>query len=159
VTVRCEESPVRALRRVTRELERLEALVARQRLRVRLMRALRGSLGAGATLAALVKLKIAGSLGLKIGLALLVGAGLAWPFIALGALALLALLLSLLSLFSGDGVSAHDFSCDWPCGCDKREKRAARLKGLIEVRRTWLAGGSGQAPPRRDPVGNRRSKA
>ncbi|GJD94826.1 hypothetical protein [Methylobacterium iners] len=155
---RSEESPVRAHRRVARELGRLEALAARQRLRVRLMRALRGSLGAGATLAALIKLKIAGSLGLKIGLALLVGAGLAWPFIALGALALLALLLSILSLFSGDGVSAHDFACDWPCDCKKREKRAARLKQLIEVRQAWLAAPSGGAP-RRDPVGNRRSKA
>jgi hypothetical protein len=143
---------------VAHELGRLEALAARQRLRVRVMRALRGTLGAGATLLALVKFKLAGSLGLKVGLALLVGAGLAWPFIALGALALLALLLSILSLFSGDGVSAHDFACDWPCDCNRREKRAARLKHLIAVRQAWLAAPSGQVP-RRDSVGNRRSKA
>ena len=156
---RSEENPVRAVQRVTRELGRLDALAARQRLRVRLMRGLRGSLGAGATLAALVKFKLAGSLGLKIGLALLVGAGLAWPFIALGVLALLALLLSVLSLFDGGGPGSHDFACDWPCDCNRREKRAARLKQLIEVRQAWLASASGELPPRRDAVGNRRSKA
>lgn len=118
--------------------------MARRRFRVRLLRALRGTAGAGATLAALIKLKVAGSLALKIGLAALVGVGLAWPFVVLAVLFLFGLVLSILSLFGDGPVDCPEGSCD--CGCDRREKRAERLKALIARRRAWLAEPVGPAP-------------
>jgi len=127
-----------------RELQRLEALAARRRWRVRVLRGLRGSLGAGATLATLIKLKLAGSLALKLGIAALVGVGLAWPFVALAVLFVFGLVLAILSLFGEGNVECPDGSCD--CGCDRREKRAARLKHLIAQRRAWLDAPSGAAP-------------
>ncbi|GJD74473.1 hypothetical protein [Methylobacterium goesingense] len=135
------------MHRVTRDLRRLEALVARRRLRVRLLRTLRGGLGAGATLAALIKLKVAGSLAVKLGLAALVGLGLAWPFVALAVIFLAGLVLSILSLFGEGSVSCPDGDCD--CGCHRREARAERLRQLIARRRDWLAEPAGPAPGRR----------
>jgi len=130
--------------RVARELARLEALAARRRLRVRLLRAARGFLGAAATLATLIKLKLVGSLVLKLGIALLVGLGLAWPFAALAVVVLLGFILALASLFEGGSLDCPDAaSCD---GCEHREKRAARLRHLIARRRTWLAAPSGPPP-------------
>jgi hypothetical protein len=131
-------------RRVARELSRLEALAARRRIRVRLLRGLRGGLGAGTTLVALIKLKLAGSLALKLGIALLVGLGLAWPFVTLAVFVLLGIVLAILSLFGDGAVECPDCSCYG--GCDRREKRAARLKHQIALRRAWLATPSGPAP-------------
>lgn len=137
--------------RVARELGRLEALAARKRLRVRVLRGLRGTLGAGATLLTLVKLKLAGSLALKLALAGLIGLGLAWPVTALAVIGVVWLVLSvvllIVGLFEGNA-SAHDLSpsCDWPCDCNRRETRAARLKALIETRRAWLASRAGTVP-------------
>ena len=141
--------------RVARELRRLEGLAARRRMRVRVLRALRGTLGAGATLAALIKLKLAGSLTLKLALAALVGLGLAWPMVALGLFALAAVLLSLvgliLSLFDGGGSPSLD--CD--CACDRRERRAVRLAELIRKRRHWLEQRAGPVPsPRSEAAGS-----
>ncbi|MCJ2034019.1 hypothetical protein [Methylobacterium sp. J-068] len=129
---------------MAREIRRLEALAARRRLRVRVLRALRGTLGAGATLATLVKLKLAGSLALKLGIAALVGLGLAWPFVALALVVLFGLVVTIVALFSGENISCPEAACDW--GCDGREKRGARLKQRIAERRAWLAAPSGPAP-------------
>jgi hypothetical protein len=135
------------IRRVTRELRRLEALAARRRLRVRVLRALRGLGGAGATFAALVKLKLAASLGLKLGLAALVGLGLVWPFVALAILALMGLVVAILALIAGSG-EAGDLFCPDAAGCERRERRAARLKQLIATRRAWLdAAADSPRPP------------
>lgn len=137
--------------RVARQLARLEALAARRRLRVRLLRAARGLVGAVATLATLIKLKLTGSVVLKLGIALLVGLGLAWPFAALAVMVLLGFVLALASLFEGGSLDCPDApSCD---GCERREKRAARLRHLIARRRTWLAAPSGPVPTarRREP--------
>lgn len=146
--------------RVARELGRLEALADRRRLRVRMLRGLRGALGAGATFLTLIKLKLAGSLALKLALAGLVGLGLAWPITALAVLGVVWLVLSvvllIVGLFEGNA-SAHNLSpnCDWPCACGQREKRAARLKTLIERRRTWLADRAGTVPsPRGEATGS-----
>lgn len=140
--------------RVRRELSRLEALAARRRMRVHILRGLRGSLGAAATLLGLLKLKLAGSLALKLGIALLVGVGFAWPLVALAALVVCGFVLSVLSLFVDGQVDCPEAACD--CGCDRREKRAARLKQHIIERRAWLADPSGPAPsilgPPQDPV-------
>ena len=127
-----------------RELRHLEGLAWRRRFRRRTMRGLRGGLGGAATLAALVKLKLAGPLAVKLGLAVLVGAGLAWPTLALGVLALAGLVLAVFSLFDGGG--AHGLDADCPGACGRRERRAARLKALIVQRRNWLAAPSGPAP-------------
>lgn len=126
----------RSVRRVTRELRRLEALAARRRLRVRLLRGLRGTLGTGATLVALVKFKLAASLGLKVALAVLVGIGLAWPFLVLAVLTLIGLVLALVSVFEGGHAGSLD--CPDGSGCERREKRDERLKHLIATRREWL---------------------
>ncbi|MCE4222680.1 hypothetical protein HCU64_02860 [Methylobacterium sp. C25] len=120
--------------RVERELARLEALAARRRIRIAILRALRGGLGAGGTLATLLKLKVAGSITLKLGLALVVGIGFAWPLYALAAIAIGFVLLSVLSCESPD---CH---CDCPGDCQRKEKRRARLDEMIETRRTWLLG-------------------
>ncbi|MGU3358940.1 hypothetical protein ACLBWX_01265 [Methylobacterium sp. M6A4_1b] len=132
---------------MARELGRLEALAARRRLRVRLLRAARGLLGGGAILAALIKLKVAGSLALKLGIAALVALGLAWPFAVLAVLLLVGFVVSLVSLFEGGALDCPDAaSCD---GCERREKRAARLRHLIARRRAWLTAPSGPAPSAR----------
>ena len=62
---------------VTRGVAQLVSLDARRRLRVRLFRVARATMGAGVTLATLIKLKRAGSPALKLGIAVLVGPGLA----------------------------------------------------------------------------------
>ncbi|MER2263912.1 hypothetical protein [Methylobacterium oxalidis] len=151
----------RTIRRVRRELGRLEALAARNRLRRRAYRALRGAAGAGATLGVLLKLKITGSLGIKLALAALVGLGFAWPMLAAAILVLAGLVISILSLLDGQGGNLHlDGTCDWPCGCERRRARAARLKTLIVRRRNWLAQGIDPAPsPRGEAEGRRRRRA
>ncbi|KQT82106.1 hypothetical protein ASG51_20205 [Methylobacterium sp. Leaf465] len=133
--------------RVARELDRLEALAARRRLRVGLLRAARGTLGAGATLATLIKLKLAGSLALKLGIAVLVGLGLAWPVVVLAVVVLIGFVLALVSLFDGGAADCPDTACG--DGCERREKRAARLRHLIARRQAWLAAPSGPAPSAR----------
>lgn len=138
------------VRRVARALRRLEALAGRRRLRVRVMRALRGLLGGGATLALLIKAKVAGSLALKLALAALVGVGLAWPALVLLVLGLVGVLLAILSLFDGGG-SAH-LDCDCPCDCKRKEERAQRLKRMIARRREWLRARMGPAPGREAPA-------
>lgn len=153
-----------AARRVARELDRLEALGARRRLRVRVLRTLRGSLGAGATVLAMIKLKVAGSLVLKVALALLVGLGIAWPMTALAVLGAAWLVLSLVLMIASllDGSASHhslDPSCDCPDGCARREARAARLKRLIATRRAWLANPAGPAPsPASEAAGTTRGQ-
>ncbi|WP_244479750.1 hypothetical protein [Methylobacterium sp. Leaf111] len=129
---------------MARELERLEALAIRRRLRVRLLRAARGTLGAGATLATLIKLKLAGSLTLKLGIAVLVGLGLACPFVVLAVVVLMGFVLAVVSLFDGGSVDCPDTA--WGDGCERREKRAVRLRHLIARREAWLAAPSGPAP-------------
>ncbi|GEP05910.1 hypothetical protein [Methylobacterium oxalidis] len=155
------DEQARTIRRVTRELGRLEALAARNRLRRRAFRALRGAAGAGATLGLLLKLKIAGSLAIKLALSALVGVGFAWPMLAAAILVLAGLVISILSLLDGQGGNLHlDGPCDWPCGCERRRARAARLKALIARRRDWLAQGAGPAPiPRGEADGRRRRGA
>lgn len=142
--------PDPAVRRVARALHRLEALAARRRLRVRVLRGLRGLLGGGATLGLLIKAKVAGSLALKVALAALVGVGLAWPALVLLVLGLVGFLLAILSLFT-DGGPAH-LDCDCPCDCKRKEARAQRLKRMIARRRTWLRERLGPAPGREAPA-------
>ncbi|MBB5764296.1 hypothetical protein ABEV34_01205 [Methylorubrum rhodesianum] len=134
-----------ARRRLERELRRLEALAARKRFRRRSLRALRGSAGAAATFAALLKVKLIGTLAGKAAIAVLVGLGLAWPTLVIGIVGLIGIVLAFVSLFSGEGGS-HHLACDCPCDCAGREKRAERLKALIAQRRAWLAAPSGPAP-------------
>jgi hypothetical protein len=141
--------PDPAVRRVARALHRLEALAGRRRLRVRVLRALRGLLGGGATLGLLIKAKVAGSLVLKVALAALVGVGFAWPALVLLLLGLVGVLLALLSLF--DGGPAH-LDCDCPCDCKRKEARAERLKRMIVRRRDWLRARAGPAPGREAPA-------
>jgi hypothetical protein len=119
-----------AVIRVERELARLEALAARKRFRIAILRALRGFVGAGGTLATMLKLKVAGSLVLKIGVAVVVGLGFAWPLYALAAVILGFALLSILS--------CEPANCDCPCDCKRKESRRARLDRLIEQRKAWL---------------------
>lgn len=146
----------RAVRRVERELARLDGLIARARFRRRLWRAVRGGVGAGATLLILLKAKVAASLGLKLAIAAAVGFGLAWPVAVLGLVFLIGAVLAIVSLVTGeDGVSGSDF--DWPCDCQGGRERLKRLKGLIAQRRAWLAAPSGPAPSVRwDAAGRRR---
>lgn len=118
--------------RVERELARLEALAARRRYRIAILRTLRGGLGAGGTLATMLKLKVAGSLGLKLGLALVVGLGFAWPIYALAAIAIGVVILSVLSC------EVPDCSCDCPGDCQRKENRRKRLDEMIETRKAWL---------------------
>ena len=134
-----------AIARVNRAVRRLEALADARRLRVRVLRGLRGSLGAGATLATLVKLKIAGSLALKIGLAVAVGLGFAWPAFGLTVLLIGAVVVALAACEVND--CPVDCSGD---GCKQREKRRERLDTLIAERRDWLANPHGR-PPRLRP--------
>lgn len=116
------EDPDRDARteRVTRELAHLVSLHARRRLRVRLFRVVRGTMGAGVTLATLIKLKRAGSPALKLGIAVLVGLGLAWPFVVLAVVALVRLVLALVSLFDGGSADCPDIACG--DGCERRGK-------------------------------------
>lgn len=141
----------KTVRRVERELARLDGLIARARLRRRLFRTLRGGLGAGATLLVLLKAKIAASLGLKLVIAAIVGLGLAWPVALLAFVVVAGFVVTILGVLTGEGgVSGGDFDCSWDCGC-KRE-RMKRLNHLITLRRAWLAAPSGPAPSiRRDP--------
>jgi len=140
------------LRRVERELARLDALIARARLRRRLFRGLRGGLGAGATLLVLLKAKLAASLGLKLVIAGVVGIGLAWPVAVLVFAFVAGLVVTILGALTGEGwMSASGFSPAWDCGCERARMR--RLKRLIEERRAWLGAPSGPAPSvRRDPA-------
>lgn len=139
------------VRRVERELARLDGLIARARLRRRLFRTLRGGLGAGATLLVMLKAKVAASLGLKLVAAGVVGLGLAWPAAVLVFVVVAGFVVTIFGALMGEGgVSGSDFDCSWDCGC-KRE-RMKRLKALIALRRAWLAAPSGPAPSlRRDP--------
>ncbi|KQT56185.1 hypothetical protein ASG52_24225 [Methylobacterium sp. Leaf456] len=141
----------KTVRRVERELARLDGLIARARLRRRLFRGLRGGLGAGATLLVLLKAKVAASLGLKLVIAGVVGLGLAWPVAVLVFVFVAGLVVTILGALTGEGgLSGSDFDCSWDCGC-KRE-RMKRLKHLIALRRAWLAAPNGPAPSiRRDP--------
>lgn len=125
---------------MARELARLEALAEKRRFRTWLRRGLRGGLGAGATLLALVKLKIAASLSIKLGLAALVGLGLVFPPVFLALLAVAGLVIALVTC-EGD--------CDCPGDCEWRETRRSRLDGLIAERRDWLATRRGPAPSMR----------
>lgn len=129
-----------AVIRVERELARLEALAARKRIRIAVLRTLRGFVGAGGALATMLKLKLAGSLVLKIALAVVVGLGFAWPLYAAAALVLGFAVLSILSCEPAD--------CDWPCDCKRKESRRARLERLIEQRRTWLSANAARSPRR-----------
>lgn len=128
-----------AVIRVERELARLEALAARKRFRIAILRALRGFVGAGGTLATMLKLKIAGSLVLKIGLAVVVGLGFAWPLYALAAVVLGFAVLSILS--------CEPAGCDCPSDCKRKELRRARLDRMIEQRKTWLVANAAPQPP------------
>ena len=139
------EDRAQARQRMERELRRLEELAARKRFRRRSLRALRGSAGAAATFAALLKVKVIGTLAGKVAIAVLVGLGLAWPALIIGVVGLVGIVLAFVSLFSGEGGS-HHFDCDCPSDCAGKEKRAERLKGLIAQRRAWLATPSGPAP-------------
>lgn len=146
-------------RRVARELRRLEALAAKRRRRVRLLRGVRGGAGAAGTLALLLKLKLAGSLAVKLAVALSVGLVFAWPALGLALLLVLAAVLWVASLADGDGgrpgpEGPWDLSCD----CARREKRALRLATLIERRRSWLDDPSGPAPSPRVEAAIRRLK-
>ncbi len=145
-----------AVRRIERELVRLDGLIARARFTRHLWRTLRGGAGAGATLLVLLKAKIAASLGLKLAIAVAVGLGLAWPVAVLALVFLIGAGLAIVSLVTGDGdTSASDFDGAWECGGQR--ERMKRLKGLIAQRRAWLAAPSGPAPsPRRDAAGRRR---
>ncbi|WP_407529186.1 hypothetical protein [Methylobacterium oryzisoli] len=149
-----------AMRRVSRELGRLEALAARRRMRVRILRGLRGGAGAAGTFALLLKLKLAGSLALKLGLALAAGLVFAWPVLGIVVLVVLGTVVWIASLFDGDGGRPSlDGPWDLSCDCDRREKRAARLAMLIERRRSWLAAPSGPPPsPRAEAEGSRRTR-
>ena len=111
-------APEREAARVTRELRRLEALVGRRRFRTWVRRGLRGGLGAGVTLIALIKLKVAASLSIKLGLAALVGFGLVFPPLFVALLAVAGLVVALVTC-EGD--------CDCPGDCGEREKRRSRL--------------------------------
>jgi hypothetical protein len=126
------------IRRARRDLARLEALRERQRLRRRVGRGLRGLAGAGGTLLALAKMKVAASLGAKLLLAVLVGLGLAWPAWAFAVFLAVGFVVALAALPTGEGdVTDLHGHCDWPFDC--RRKRAARLARLIADRRAWLA--------------------
>lgn len=139
------------VRRVERELARLDGLIARARLKRRLFRTLRGGLGAGTTLLVLLKAKVAASLGLKLVLAALVGLGFAWPVAVLAFVFVAGLVVTILGALTGEGgMSADSFSPSWDGGCERA--RMKRLKHLIALRRGWLAAPSGPAPSiRRDP--------
>ncbi len=139
------------VRRVERELARLDGLIARARLKRRVFRTLRGGLGAGATLLVLLKAKVAASLGLKLAIAGVVGLGLAWPVAVLVFVFVAGLVVTILGALTGEGgMSAADFSPSWDCGCERA--RMKRLKHLIALRRAWLAAPAGPAPSiRRDP--------
>ncbi len=137
-----------AMRRVERELARLDGLIARARLKRRVFRTLRGGLGAAATLLMLLKTKIAASLGLKLVIAGVVGLGLAWPMAVLVVVVVAGFVATLLAALMGEGgPSGSDLDGSWDCGC-KRE-RMKRLKHLIALRRAWLAA----------PTGRRRASA
>ncbi len=142
---------VGTVRRVERDLARLDRLIARARLRRRIFRTLRGGLGAGATLLVLLKVKVAASLGLKLVIAALVGLGLAWPVAVLVFVFVAGLVVTIVGALTGEGgMSAADFSPSWDCDCERARMR--RLKHLIALRRAWLAAPAGPAPSiRRDP--------
>ena len=142
---------VGTVRRVERDLARLDGLIARARLRRRVFRALRGGLGAGATLLVLLKAKVAASLGLKLVIAGVVGLGLAWPVAVLVFVFVAGLVVTIVGALTGEGgMSAADFSPSWDCDCERARMR--RLKHLIALRRAWLAAPAGPAPSiRRDP--------
>lgn len=139
---------------MTRELRRLEALADRRRFRTWARRGLRGGLGAGVTLIALIKLKVAASLSIKLGLAALVGFGLVFPPLFVALLAVAGLVIALVTC-EGD--------CDCPGDCGEREKRRSRLDRLMAERRKWLSARRGPAPsllrdaPRR-PGGKRAAR-
>lgn len=116
--------------RVTRDLARLEKLAARRKTRIAIRRALRGTFGSLAALGALVKLKIAGSLVLKLVLALVVGLGFAWPLYALAIILIGGVILSILSCEAP--------VADCPVGCDRKESRRKRLDAMIAQRKDWL---------------------
>lgn len=120
-----------ALVRVERELARLEALAAKRRYRIAVLRALRGSVGAGGTFAAILKLKLAGSLAAKVALAVVVGLGFAWPTIALAIVVVGVVILSI--------ASCEPVACDCPCECDRKEKRRKRLDEMIAERKARLS--------------------
>lgn len=75
-------------------------------------------MGAGATLISLVKR--AGSLVLKLGIAVLVGLGLAWPFVVLAVVVLVRLVLARVSLVDGGSADCPDIACG--DGCERRGK-------------------------------------
>lgn len=137
-----EEHP--DLRCVRRDVARLERLLDRRRVRANLMRALRGSLGGGASFAALVKLKLAGSLVLKGGVALLVGLCFAWPVVAGLLLVAVLLVLAVVGALEGEAPTCPDT-------CWNTRERRDRLRALIDERNGWLDTRSGAAPRYRPP--------
>lgn len=143
-----------AVRRIRRELARLEALARRRRMRTWIARVTRGLAGAGGSFAVMVKLKVAGSLGGKLVVAALVGLGVALPMVVLGVLALAVLVLAIVQCDPGGG-------SDCPGDCGRRNARRERLTGLIDERVSWLASRDGPAPcraPDRDRARARRRR-
>ncbi len=124
--------------RVRRDLARLQKLLARRRFRAIAMRVFRGVLGSGASFAALIKLKLAGSLVLKGGLALLVGLSLAWPIVFGILLALAFVVLAIVGIMEGETPNCPDT-------CWEASKRRDRLRELIDERIEWLESRSGGA--------------
>ncbi|WP_026597194.1 hypothetical protein [Methylobacterium sp. 77] len=131
-------------RRVRRDLARLQVLLERRRVRAVAMRGVRGALGGGASFAALVKLKLAGSLVLKGGLALLVGLCFAWPVVVGLFLALVLLVLAVVGAMEGEAPSCPD-------SCWSASTRRDRLRELIAERLGWLESRTGAAPRYRRP--------
>ncbi|CAA2103417.1 hypothetical protein MBUL_02185 [Methylobacterium bullatum] len=130
--------------RVRRNLSRLQVLLERRRVRALAMRGVRRALGGGASFAALVKLKLAGSLVLKGGLALLVGLCFAWPVVAGLLLALVLVVLAFIGASEGEAPSCPD-------SCWSASTRRDRLRELIDERLGWLESRTGPAPRYRRP--------
>lgn len=131
-------------RRVRRNFARLQVLLERRRVRAVAMRGVRGALGGGASFTALVKLKLAGSLVFKSGLALLVGLCFAWPVVAGLLLALVLVVLAVVGAFEGEAPICPD-------SCWSASTRRDRLRELIDERLGWLESRTGPAPRYRRP--------
>jgi hypothetical protein len=126
-----------AIARVTRQLQRLEALAEQHRFRKRIVRLVRGGAGGGAAFLVLLKAKLVAPLAGKLLIAALVGLSLAWPLVALGIVLVVVAVMSI--------VTCEPTSLDG-CDCIGPNKRRERLRALIKQRRTWLAEPSGELP-------------
>jgi hypothetical protein len=120
---------------------RLRRVEQQHRLRARVSRATRGSVGFLAGLAAAIKTKIAATIGGKLVVAALIALGLAWPMAVLWLVGFFVFAVVVAAIFGADVDSSIGwlyFDCADCAECARKNNRRQRLLELIDEREQWL---------------------